>query len=50
MVKYPIGDLIAERVALMGIKPFYTYFEHNDLITKRWPQFIVIEDMVSGRR
>jgi len=29
MVKYPIGDLIAERVALMGIKPFYKYFEHN---------------------
>ena len=29
MVKYPIGDLIAERVQLMGIKPFYKYFEHN---------------------
>jgi len=23
MVKYPIGDLIAERVRLMGITPFY---------------------------
>ena len=29
MVKYPIGDLIAERVRLMGIVPFYKYFEHN---------------------
>lgn len=29
MVKYPIGDLIAERVRMMGITPFYKYFEHN---------------------
>ena len=29
MVKYPIGDLIAERVRQMGITPFYKYFEHN---------------------
>ena len=29
MVKYPIGDLIAERVRAMGVKPFYKYFEHN---------------------
>ena len=29
MVKYPIGDLIAERVSLMGITPFYKYFDHN---------------------
>ena len=29
MVKYPIGDLIAERVRMMGIKSFYKYFEHN---------------------
>lgn len=29
MVNYPIGDLIAERVRLMGITPFYKYFEHN---------------------
>ena len=29
MVKYPIGDLISERVRLMGIKPFYRYFDHN---------------------
>src|SRR5215472_16908336 len=29
MVKYPIGDLIAERVRAMGVKPFYKYFEHD---------------------
>jgi 2-dehydro-3-deoxygluconokinase len=29
MVDYPIGDLIAERVRAMGIKPFYKYFAHN---------------------
>lgn len=29
MVDYPIGDLIAERVKAMGVKPFYKYFKHN---------------------
>jgi 2-dehydro-3-deoxygluconokinase len=29
MVDYPIGDLISERVSLMGITPFYKYFIHN---------------------
>lgn len=29
MVNYPIGDLIAERVRAMGVKPFYKQFEHN---------------------
>jgi len=29
MVDYPIGDLIAERVRAMGIKPFYKHFQHN---------------------
>jgi 2-dehydro-3-deoxygluconokinase len=29
MVKYPIGDLIAERVRAMGVRPFYKLFEHN---------------------
>jgi len=29
LVKYPIGDLIAERVRAMGVKPFYKYFDHN---------------------
>jgi 2-dehydro-3-deoxygluconokinase len=29
MVEYPIGDLIAERVKAMGVKPFYKRFRHN---------------------
>jgi len=29
MVDYPIGDLIAERVRAMGVKPFYKKFAHN---------------------
>jgi 2-dehydro-3-deoxygluconokinase len=29
MVDYPIGDLIAERVRAMGVKPFYMQFKHN---------------------
>jgi len=29
MVDYPIGDLIAERVRAMGVRPYYKRFEHN---------------------
>ena len=29
MVDYPIGDLIAERVQAMGVKPFYKMFKHD---------------------
>src|SRR5829696_2883622 len=29
MVDYPIGDLIAERVKAMGVKPYYKRFKHN---------------------
>src|SRR5579863_5491746 len=29
MVNYPIGDLVAERVRAMGVRPFYKRFEHN---------------------
>jgi 2-dehydro-3-deoxygluconokinase len=29
MVDYPIGDMIAERVRAMGVKPFYKRFAHN---------------------
>src|SRR5215467_6124786 len=29
MVDYPIGDLIAERVRAMGVKPFYKSFKHD---------------------
>jgi 2-dehydro-3-deoxygluconokinase len=29
MVAYPIGDLIAERVRAMGVRPFYKHFAHD---------------------
>jgi 2-dehydro-3-deoxygluconokinase len=29
MVQYPIGDLAAERVRAMGVRPFYRMFKHN---------------------
>ncbi len=29
MVDYPIGDLVAERVRAMGVKPFYKRFVHD---------------------
>lgn len=29
MVRYPIGDLINERVRAMGVKSFYRYFDHD---------------------
>jgi 2-dehydro-3-deoxygluconokinase len=29
MVDYPIGDLVAERVRAMGVRPFYKRFKHN---------------------
>src|SRR5580692_9237299 len=29
MSRYPIGDLIAERVRAMGVTPFYKYFDRN---------------------
>jgi len=29
MVDYPIGDLVAERVRAMGVRPFYKHFAHN---------------------
>ena len=29
MVNYPIGDLVAERVKAMGVKPFYRRFDHD---------------------
>ena len=29
MVDYPIGDLIAERVRAMGVRPFYKHFNHD---------------------
>ncbi|HXM51539.1 MAG TPA: sugar kinase [Pyrinomonadaceae bacterium] len=29
MVDYPIGELVAERVRAMGVKPFYKRYEHD---------------------
>ncbi len=29
MVRYPVGELIAERVRAMGVTPFYKYFDHD---------------------
>src|SRR5207249_174550 len=29
MVDYPIGDLVAERVRAMGVRPFYKRFSHD---------------------
>lgn len=31
MADYAIGDLIAERVRAMGVKPFYKHFEHDQV-------------------
>jgi 2-dehydro-3-deoxygluconokinase len=29
MVDYPVGDLVAERVKAMGVRPYYKHFAHN---------------------
>ena len=29
MVDYPVGDLVAERVRAMGVRPFYKQFKHD---------------------
>ena len=29
MVKYPVGDLVSERVRAMGVKPIYKFFDHD---------------------
>jgi 2-dehydro-3-deoxygluconokinase len=29
MIDYPIGDLVAERVRAMGVRPFYKRYQHN---------------------
>jgi len=31
MVDYPIGDLVAERVRAMGVRPFYKQFKHDGM-------------------
>ena len=37
MADYPIGDLIAERVRAMGVKPFYKHFAHDGVTAPTWP-------------
>ena len=32
MVDYPIGDLVAERVRAMGVRPFYKQFAHDSAL------------------
>jgi 2-dehydro-3-deoxygluconokinase len=32
MVKYPIGELVAERVRAMGVRPFYKMFDHDGVM------------------
>jgi len=39
MVDYPIGDLIAERVRAMGVRPFYKRFAHNGVNGPNLPHF-----------
>jgi len=39
MVDYPIGDLIAERVRAMGVKPFYKHFKHDGYTARTWPPY-----------
>jgi len=29
MVRYPIGDMVVERVRAMGVQPFYKFVDHN---------------------
>ncbi len=29
MVRYPVGELVAERVRAMGVKPFYKWFDYD---------------------
>jgi 2-dehydro-3-deoxygluconokinase len=38
MSDYPIGDLIAERVRAMGVKPIYKHFKHNGVTGRTWPR------------
>ena len=37
MVDYPIGDLIAERVKAMGVKPFFVGFSASSRRSSRMP-------------
>jgi 2-dehydro-3-deoxygluconokinase len=45
LVDYPIGDLIAERIRAMGVKPFYKRFAHNASTDPTWPRSTAIVAM-----
>jgi len=45
MSDYPIGDMIAERVRAMGVRPIYKHFKHDGVTGRIWPPFIAIEAM-----
>src|SRR6267143_216020 len=36
VVKYEIGDMVAERLRAMGVTPFYRAFEHNGVTGPRY--------------
>jgi len=44
MSSYPIGDLIAERVKAMGVKPYYKHFKHDGVTGPNMPLFTAIAD------
>jgi len=48
MVNYPVGNLIAERVRAMGVKPIYKHFEHNGVNGPNMAT--VLSDQVKGVR
>ena len=48
MSDYPIGDLIAERVRAMGVKPFYKHFKHDGVTGPNMAT--VYSDRVAGVR
>ena len=50
MVEYPIGDMIAERVRAMGVKPFYKQLSTMGSPVRTWRLFIVTEVRECGRR
>ena len=50
MVDYPIGDLIAERVRAMGVKPFYKHFQHDGVHGPNWPRFTATAARACARR
>ncbi len=50
MVDYPVGDLIAERVRAMGVRPFYKRFKHDGVRGPTWQRSIATAAREFGRR